>query len=256
MNRRKLWGRYRRARQSRNREINKMRGLFLAQGITTVRKKDLATAGQRKEAVKALTGIELEEAGYLIECLELHERQMETLKGRIQEEAAGDKEVERLQSVPGVGPTVAFAFAAHVAAERFENSGQVSNYLGLVPRVYMSGDTVRYGQITKRGNGYLRALSVQAAWALIRAEKGGKLKERYEYMTKVKSKSKKQAIVAVARRIAGLMYPLMGGGTAYGVRPFIRGKAGEGLAQLAAAHNGAGGCQEGGNFLTEIPKTS
>jgi transposase len=113
----------------------------------------------------------------------------------------------------------------------------------------MSGDTVKYGKIAKRGNGYLRALSVQAAWALIRAKKGGKLKERYEYMTIVKSKSKKQAIVAAARRIAELMYTLMRGGAAYEVRPFIRGKAGEELAQLAAAHNGAGGCQEGGNFL-------
>jgi transposase len=228
----------------------------LAEGVTTVVKKNLATAGQRKEAVKALTGIELEEAGYLIECLDLHGGRIETLKLQVQEESAGDKEIERLQSVPGVGPTVAFAFTAHAAAGRFENSGQVSNYPGLVPGVYMSGDTVRYGKITKRGNGYLRALLVQAAWALIRAKKGGKLKERYEYMTIVKSKSKKQAIAAVARRLAELMYTLMRDGTAYEVRPFIRGKAGEELAQLAAAHNGAGGCQEGENFLTKIPKTS
>ncbi|MDR1174548.1 MAG: IS110 family transposase [Treponema sp.] len=67
---------------------------------------------------------------------------------------------------------------------RFENAGQVSNYLGLAPRVDISGTLVRYGGITKAGNGYLRALLVQAAWTLIRSKSGGALKERYEYMTK------------------------------------------------------------------------
>jgi transposase len=38
---------------------------------------------------------------------------------------------------------------------------------------------------------YLRALLVQAAWALIRSKNGGALKERYEYMTKVKGLGKK-----------------------------------------------------------------
>jgi transposase len=90
------------------------------------------------------------------------------------EEAAGDGEIERLQTVPGVGPKVAFAFAAHVAAERFENGGQASDYPGLVPKVYISGDTVRYGRITKRGNGYVRALLVQAARSAVRSKNGGR----------------------------------------------------------------------------------
>ena len=75
---------------------------------------------------------------------------------------------------------MSFAFFAYVRPERFENASQVSNYLGLAPRVYMSGDTVRYGRITKSGNGYVRALPVQAAWALVRSKAGGRLKERYE----------------------------------------------------------------------------
>ena len=234
MNRRKLLAGYRRAQQGRSREINKLHALFLAQGITTMVRGDLATGEERKEAVKALNGLEREEAEYLLACLELHERRIEALNRQIKKDSAGDEEIERLQGVPGVGPMVAFAFAAHVVAERFENSGQVSNYLGLVPRVYMSGDTVRYGRITKRGNSYLRALLVQSAWALIRSKAGGKLKERYEYMTVEKSKSKKQAVVAVARRIAELLYTLMRDKTLYSSKPFVREKKTiEGLAQLA-----------------------
>ena len=114
---------------------------------------------------------------------------MELLEKKIKKEAGEDETIQRLQSVPGVGPMVSFAFASHVGAERFENAGQLSNYIGLVPRVYMSGDTVRYGSITKRGNGYLRALLVQAAWALVRSKRGGKLWTLPQPVYKVKQLS-------------------------------------------------------------------
>jgi len=234
MQRRKILAGYRRGQQSRTREINRLHGLFLAQGITTMKRSDLRTEKQRKAAVEALSGLELEEAEYLLACLELHEKRISALEKQMEAESAGDEVIQRLQSVPGVGPMVSFAFVSHVAAERFENSGQLSNYLGLVPRVYMSGDTVRYGQITKRGNSYVRSLLVQAAWAMIRSKSGGKLKERYEYMTVEKSISKKKAIVAIARRIAELLYTMMRDGTRHESRPFIREKkAIEELAQLA-----------------------
>jgi transposase len=235
MYRRKLLAGYRRAQQSRGREINKLHALFLAQGITTKVRADLATSEDRKEAIKELTGLEREEAEYLVASLELHEKRIEAINGQIKKESTGDEVIKRLQSVPGVGPMVAFAFVSYVAHERFENSGQVSNYLGLVPRVYISGETVRYGRITKRGPGYLRALLVQGAWALIRAKKGGQLKALYEYMTIKQSKSKKKAIVAIARRIAELLYTLMRDGTKHESRPFIRKekKSVEEMAQLA-----------------------
>ena len=234
MHRRKILGGYRRAQQSRGRDINKLHALFLAQGITTVKRKDLAKGEQRKETIRMLSGLELEEAGYLVASLELHEGRIEALLKKINKESADDEVIQRLQSVPGVGPMVAFAFVSHVAPERFEGPGQVSNYFGLVPRVYMSGDTVRYGRITKRGNGYCRALLVQAAWALVNTKSGGKLKERYQYMTIERSKSKKQAIVAVARRIAELLYTMMRDGGRYESRPFVpEKKTAEELARLA-----------------------
>jgi len=209
MNRRKLVAGCKRAQQYRNRSINQLHGLFLLQGITTIVKEDLATSDNRRESIKTLTGLELEEAEYLLNCLELYEKRIKNLDKKIEAESAEDEQIEILKSIPGIGPKTSFAFVAHVAAERFENASQVSNYLGLVPRVYMSGDTARYGRITKRGNGYLRALLVQSSWALVRSKNGGKLKQRYEYMTKEKSISKKKAIVAIARRLAELMYTLM-----------------------------------------------
>ena len=209
MRRRKLLGSYRREQQSRNRGINRLHGLFVAQGITTLVKENLATVENRKAAIELLNGLEREEAEHLCKCLVLFEERIAELNTRIEEESEGDEQIERLQTVPGVGPKVSFAFVAHVAAERFDNARQVSNYLGLVPRVYMSGDTVRYGRITKRGNGYVRALLVQAAWAATRVRAWNPMKARFEYMTKEKGISRKKAIVAVARRMGELLYVLM-----------------------------------------------
>ena len=233
MRRRRLLGSYRREKQGRTREINRLHGLFLAQGITDVKRKDLATAERRQETVGRLDGLEREEAEHLLKCLLLCEERIAVLDGQMEKEAEGDGQIQRLQTVPGVGPKVAFAFVAHVAAERFENGDQVANYLGLVPRVYISGDTVRYGRITKRGNGYIRGLLVQAAWALVRTKRMEGLRLRYEYMTKEKGKSKKKAAVCIARKLAVLMYTLMRDGTNYERRPFSADKDKvEAIAQL------------------------
>ena len=235
MKRRKIVSSYRREQRTRNQAINRLHGLFLAQGITDIVKSDLATEEARVETVKALSGLERAEGEHLLECLKLYENRIQVLEKQMEKEAEGDEEIERLKTVPGVGPKISFVFTANVAPERFENGSQVSNYLGLVPRVYMSGDTVRYGRITKRGNGFLRALLVQGSWALIRSKDGGSLKERYKYMTEEKGISKKKAIVAIARRLSELLYTLMKNSTTYEVQKFNSKKKNEGkqLAQLA-----------------------
>jgi transposase len=244
--RRKILSAYRWAQGERNRAINRLHGLFVAMGITTVVKKDLATVEDRKEAIRALAGQEREEAEYLLPGLERHERRMAELEKRMEAEPEGDEAIERPQTAPGAGPKIAAdfwseAFTAYVKAERFENAARVGNYLGLVPKVYMSGDTVRYGRITKRGNGYLRAPLVQGAWAITRAKAGGALRKRYGYMTVEKGISRKKAVAASnrrfgARRLAELLYPLQKKGESYEVRKFaVKKREAAALAALAAS---------------------
>jgi transposase len=124
MKRRKLVGSYRREQKIRNQGINRLHGMFLAQGITDVVKSDLAANEAREEAVKALRGLEREEADHIPVCLTLYEGRIEVLEKQMEKEAEGDKEIERLKTVPGVGPKISFAFTAFIAAERFENGGR------------------------------------------------------------------------------------------------------------------------------------
>jgi transposase len=223
MRRRKLVGSYQREKKSRDRGINQLHGLFVHVGITTVVRKELATDEARRETVKQLEGEERREAEHLVTVLKLQEERIEELESEMAEEAKGDEDIKRLETIPGVGPKVAFAFVSYINAARFEDAGQVSNYLGLVPKVYMSGSMIRYGGITKRGNGYLRALLVLGAWATRWSSKGGALRERFEYMTGEQGKGKKKTIVALARRLGELMYTLMKKGTEYEVRHFKAG---------------------------------
>ena len=83
--------------------------------------------------------------------------------------------------------------------QRFNNGDQVSNYLGIVPRVDCSGTINKYGHITKKGNGVVRSLLYQAAWAIVRSKHGGALKAKYCYMTE-HGKGKKISITAIARK--------------------------------------------------------
>jgi transposase len=193
MERRKTLASYGREMRNRTRHINTLHAIFVHQGHTTVVRKNLATAERRQEAVQALSGLEREEAEWILKYLELHEQRIKELKCKIQKEAKEDEDMKNLQTIPGVGPVVAYAFVAHVGdGSRFSKGAQVSNYIGFVPRLDYSGTIQREGSITKRGNGYLRGLLVQAAWSMVKSKKESSLRERYICLTAFDGKSKKK----------------------------------------------------------------
>jgi len=210
LERRKMLASYGREMKNRTRHINTLHAIFVHQGHTTIVRKNLATAAKRKEAILILAGQEREEAEWLLKYLELHELRIKELKGKIQEEAKSDEDMKVLQTIPGVGPVVAYAFVAHVGnGSRFSTGAQVSNFIGFVPRLDYSGTIQRNGCITKQGNGYLRGLLVQASWSMVRCSTGSTLKERFVCLTMYGGKSKKMTIVSIARRLTELMYAIL-----------------------------------------------
>lgn len=74
----------------------------------------------------------------------------------------------RLAEIPGVGPLTASALVATVGnAASFRSGRQLAAWIGLVPRQYSSGGKTRLLGVGKRGDGYLRALFVHGARAVV-----------------------------------------------------------------------------------------
>lgn len=121
--------------------------------------------------------------------------------------AAVDPIVQRLQSVPGVGPVVALTFRAFVDdVGRFAHAGQVSAAIGLVPREDSSAERRHRGHITKAGPRELRSLLVQAAWACWRSKASGTLRAWVERLAG--RRGKRIAVVALARRLSRILFAL------------------------------------------------
>jgi len=74
--------------------------------------------------------------------------------------------VKALQALRGISVIAAAGTLAELGdLTRFDNPRQLMAFLGLVPRQDSSGPRQRLGSITKTGNGHVRRLLVEAAWA-------------------------------------------------------------------------------------------
>ena len=74
--------------------------------------------------------------------------------------------VEALQALRGVSLIVAATTVAEIGdLKRFENPSELMSYLGLVPSEHSTGEKTRRGSITKSGNGHVRRVLTEAAWA-------------------------------------------------------------------------------------------
>jgi transposase len=191
-----------------NRIQNNIRALLVQQGCS-------APVGQR-----AWTAAGLEALGKLrrplAEC-RLHElwrgeldleltaleqawAQLKAADVRLEQLAAEDERVQLLQTIPGVGRKTAEVIATQLdRPERFRNARQVSAYAGLVPRRFQSGNMDRQGGITRRGSRLLRSSLVECAWVMLRYNSWARA--HYERIHAGQKTRKKQAIIAVARKL-------------------------------------------------------
>jgi transposase len=130
---------------------------------------------------------------------------------QVEDLAARDPEVGRLCTTPGVGPVTAASFVATLdAAERFRGAHQVESYLGLVPREMSSGEKQHKGRITKTGNNRTRYLLVQASWVILFRTKCEQAEPLRAWAQRVAARrGQRVAVVALARRLAGILYAMM-----------------------------------------------
>lgn len=127
-------------------------------------------------------------------------------------------ETALLRQVQGVGLLLSLGFVLTIEqATRFKKSRDVAAYLGLVPKRYQSGDRDPSLGITKRGDRFLRHLLIQSAQYLLGPFSRDCDLKRFGLRLKEKGGSggKQRAVIAVARKLAGLLHHLWITGEVY-----------------------------------------
>jgi transposase len=151
----------------------------------------------------------------LIAVLGPLEVQLAAVEQRLQELCAAEPVVAQLTTTPGVGPIVAASFVSVVdEARRFRTAHQVESYLGLVPSEDTTGGKRRLGAISKQGNSYLRAVLVQAAWTILRRPGRTDPLQRWA-LAIAERRGKRIAVIALARRLSGVLWAMWRDGTVY-----------------------------------------
>ena len=130
----------------------------------------------------------------------------------------------RLTTIPGVGPVTASAIVATIQdMSAFASGRDFAAFLGLTPRQSSTGGKLRLGRITKMGDRYLRKLLVVGACAVLGRRKGHQDALRVWANALLDRKTVKYKFkltaVALANKLARIVYALMTRGGEYDGRP-------------------------------------
>jgi transposase len=141
--------------------------------------------------------------------------------------------IEALQALRGAAQTTAATIVAELGSvSRFPSASDLMGYSGLVPSEHSSGNKVQRGGVTKTGNGHLRRVVVEAAWAyqhrphvtgyLLRRQKNLEISEeakriawkaqqrlhkRYQALAG-RGKNKNQVVAELGRELLGFIWAI------------------------------------------------
>ena len=137
--------------------------------------------------------------------------QVAALEGSLREQQPPlQRDLDRLQTVPGVGPIVALTVLAVFSdVRRFPTAKHAASYAGLVAATYDSGERVQHGRITRRGSNELRAMLCEAA------HHAGRPNNPFNpyFSSLCVRRGYKMAVVAVAHRLCRILYAMLRHGT-------------------------------------------
>jgi transposase len=149
------------------------------------------------------------------------------LDRRVKRAASHDEDCMRMMTVPplghvnmpcrtmGVGPIASLTFKAAVDdPARFKRSRTVGAHFGLTPRRYQSGEHDNPGRISKAGDRDVRATLYAAANALLMRTMAGSQIKSWG-MRLMRTKGRRRAVVAVARKLAVLLHRMWIDGTEF-----------------------------------------
>ena len=123
-------------------------------------------------------------------------------------------DLDRLQTVPGVGPIVAVTtLAVFSDVRRFPTAKHAASYAGLVASTFDSGERIQHGHITRRGSRELRSMLCEAAH-----HAGYRNNPFSPYFKQICARrGYKMAVVAVAHRLCRILYAMLRDGSEFDV---------------------------------------
>ena len=199
--------------------INQIRGLLLERGIT-VRK-------GRRHIEESLPGI-LEDpdnklsGAFRVLLTELR-LEMQYLHRQIEESdklilrIAGELEpCRRLVAIPGIGPVIATATIAAIGnGAAFKKGRGFAAWLGVVPGEHSTGGKQKLTDTSRRGNKYLRKLFVQGAHAVLQ-QRTKQVTALSAWLAQLTTRKRIQvAAVAMANKMARMVWAVLSKGEAY-----------------------------------------
>src|SRR5262249_15663897 len=171
------------------------RGVAVGQGLRFLRAELLRILGAPCDALSARILRVIEDLAR--DWRRLDER-IEGLSSEIEALARRDKGCERLMTVPGIGPIISSGGCDRHGRCVLERS-RLRRVAWAGTETISTGDRTILGSISKRGNRYLRALFVQAAWVVL-VKVGPKHWERYGLRSWIEAAKKRlhHNVLAVA----------------------------------------------------------
>ncbi|EMN08281.1 transposase, IS116/IS110/IS902 family [Leptospira interrogans serovar Muenchen str. Brem 129] len=162
--------------------------------MTQITKKHLRTKANREISVALLPSRYQKEAERILKVLDLVEQNLKLIEKKLKkpqkkQSLCSNDHVNAWnrndyffgdQSKLNISLPMGRSISYMGNCKRFSSAKQAAYYVGLVPRVDISGDSAYYGRIVNRGCHSIRRVIVQAAWSLVRCQYGGKIKEFYQ----------------------------------------------------------------------------
>ena len=208
---------------------NQIHGMLLGYGIETT-SAQFQSKKKRQELINVLAEHNFSQftASSLDVTLNILDdiyAQVKMIEEQIKEMTKENETVELLMTMPGIGFIGATTIASYVDnIKRFDGDfKKFSSYLGIIPSVHNSADTVHMGHITKRGPQELRTAFVQVAMGIIRQPQNtSEWKLMKDYQTMKVSKGSGRAIIALTRKVARIVFAMMNNRQAFNPELMIK----------------------------------
>ena len=145
----------------------------------------------------------------------LADQEIAALDAQMRKAAAADETARRLMKVPTIGPVGALTLSLTVDPSQFHDGRHFASWLGLVPKDRSTGGKQRLGGISRAGNERLRQLLVVGATAVIRHAKPGSKSASPWLLKLLERRPRKLAAVALANKMARVVWAMMARGEAW-----------------------------------------